>query len=206
MSSGKCISSENFSTKDLVFGESKKGELRDGTSFEKIPISVRRPDGFTGPLIIVTETCFSFGIQRDTKYDTFTIPLVLHDKDEPTHKQKLFVKTIRDILSVCEPKPKSCLYGSEENPIMYLKLDYDKRCGVFDTKFCERDTMENKDSTKKIKPEKYVGKYCLAKVAVRIDSVFVANTTTLQIRAHTVILSETKCRKPADDDDVLDEM
>jgi hypothetical protein len=77
MSSGKCTSSENFSANDLVFGESKKGELRDGTSFEKIPISVRRPDGSVGPLIIVSETCFSFGIQRDTKYDTFTIPLVL---------------------------------------------------------------------------------------------------------------------------------
>ncbi len=149
----------------------------------------------------MTETCFSFGIQRDSKYDTFTIPLVLYDRNEPTHKQKLFVKTIQDILSACDLKPKSCLYGNEENPIMYLKLDYDKRCGVFDTKFCERDTMENKESTKKIKP----GKYCLAKVTVRIDSVFVANSTTLQIRAHTVILSETKRRKPADDD-VSDEM
>ena len=43
MSSGKCTSSENFSTNDLVFGEPKEGELRDGTSFKKIPISVRRP-------------------------------------------------------------------------------------------------------------------------------------------------------------------
>ena len=89
---------------------------------------------------------------------------------------------------------------------MYLKLDYDKRCGEFVTNFSERDDMENKKSTKKIKPEKYIGKYCLAKVAVKIDSVFVANTTTLQIKAHTVILSETKRRKPAEDDDVLDEM
>ncbi len=88
---------------------------------------------------------------------------------------------------------------------MYLKLDHDKRRGEFDTNFREREDMENKDSTKKIKPEKYIGKYCLAKVAVRVDSVFVANTMTLQIKAHTVILSETKRRRPVDDD-VLDEM
>ncbi len=206
MSSRKCTSPENFSAEDLVFGEPKEGELRDGTSFKKIPISVRRPDGSVGSLIIISETRFSFGIQRDDKYGTYTIPLVLYDKDEPTQKQRLFVKTIRDILSACDPKPKSCLYGKEENPIMYLKLDYNKGRGEFDTKFSEREDMDNKKSTNEINPKKYAGKYCLAKVAVRIDSVFVAKTTTLQIKAHTVILSETKRRKPAEDDDVLDEM
>ncbi len=40
MSSGKCISLENFSTEDLEFGEAESGKLRDRTSFEKIPISV----------------------------------------------------------------------------------------------------------------------------------------------------------------------
>ncbi len=205
MSSRKCINPENFSVDDLIFGAPKEGELRDGTSFKKIPISVLRSDGSVGPLIVVSETCFLFGIQKDSKYDTFTIPLVLYDKDEPTQRQRLFVKTIRDILLACEQKPKSCLYGNDDSPIMYLKLDYDKRCGEFITKFCERDDMENKKSTKKIKPEKYVGKYCLAKVAVKIDSIFVANTTTLQIKAHTVILSETKRRETVDDD-VLDEM
>ena len=98
------------------------------------------------------------------------------------------------------------MYGREESPIMYLRLDYDKECKEFETKFREREDMENKDSTSEVKPEKYIGKYCLVKVAVRVDSVFVANTTTLQIKAHIVILSETKRRKPAEDDDVLDEM
>ncbi len=206
MSSRKSIDTENFSVEDLVFEEPKEGKLRDGTSFKKIPISVRRSDGSVGPLIMLSEICFSFGIQRDSKYGTYTIPLVLYNKEGPTPKQQLFVKTIRDILSACEHKPKSCLYGKEESPIMYLKLDYDKERREFETKFREREDMENKDSTSEVKPEKYVGKYCLAKVAVRVDSVFVANTTTLQIKAHTVILSETKRRKPAEDDDVLNEM
>ncbi len=205
MSARKSIDTENFSIEDLVFEEPKEGKLRDGTSFKKIPISIRRSDGSVGPLIILSEICFSFGIQRDTKYGTYTIPLVLYNKEGPTPKQKLFAKTIRDILSACEHKPKSRLYGREESPIMYLKLGYDKERGEFDTKFREREDMDDKESTKNIKPEKYVGKYCLAKVAVRVDSVFVANTTTLQIKAHTVILSETKRRETVDDD-VLDEM
>ncbi len=206
MSARKSIDTENFSVEDLVFDEPKEGELRDGTSFKKIPISVRRSDGSVGPLIILSEICFSFGIQRDTKYGTYTIPLVLYNKEGPTPKQKLFAKTIRDILSACKHKPKSCLYGRDESPVMYLKLDYDKERKEFVTKFREREDMENKDSTSDVKPEKYIGKYCLAKVAVKVDSVFVAKTTTLQIRAHTVILGETKRWIPDEDDDVLDEM
>ncbi len=155
---------------------------------------------------MVSETCFSFGVQKDSKYNTYTIPLMLCDRDESTREQKLLVKAIRDIISACDPKSKSCFYGNEDNPILYLKIDFDKRCGEFTTKFYERKTMEDKKSTKEIKPEKYIGKYCLAKVAMRIDSVFVVNSATLQIKAHTVILSEAKRRKHTDVVDVLDEM
>ena len=56
---------------------------------------------------------------------------------------------------------------------MYLKLDYDKERKEFVTKFWEREDMENKETTCDVKPEKYIGKYCLAKVAVKVDSVFV---------------------------------
>ena len=141
MSLKACISPEKFDIKDLVFGELTNGEFQDGKSFEKIPISVRRSDGSIGPLIIVTEPCFSFGVQKDSKYDTYTLPLALCDRDESTPGQKLFVKVIRDILSAGDPKPKSCLYGDEGNPILYLRLEYDKRYGEFTTRFYERDTQ-----------------------------------------------------------------
>ncbi len=41
MSSKKCISLESFNPDDLVFGETKEGEMSDGTSFKKIPISIQ---------------------------------------------------------------------------------------------------------------------------------------------------------------------
>ena len=88
-------------------------------------------------------------------------------------------------------------YGNEDNPIMYLKLDFDKRCGEFTTKFYERKTMEDKKSTKEIKPEKYIGKYCQVKVAVKIDSVFVVKGATLQVKAHTIIFTEAKRERKA---------
>ena len=124
-----------------------------------------------------------------------------------TPGQRLFVKVIRDILSACDPEPKLCLYGNEESPVLYLRLEYDKRYGEFVTRFYERDTMENKKSTKEIKPEKYVGKYCAAKAAVKIvDSIFIANGTSLPVRARDVVLSKVERKRLVDHDKVLDEM
>ncbi len=160
MESKKCISMENFDPDDLVFECVKEGKMSDGTSFKKIPISVRRSDGTTGPLYIATDTCFSFGIQKDSKYGGYSIPLVLMDKNNPTDKQRRFVRVIKEIMSVCHPTPKSCLYGKKD-PIMYVKIDYDKEYNDFLTYFYERETMEDRDSTKEITPEKYIGKKLL---------------------------------------------
>ncbi len=205
MSSKKCISLESFNPDDLVFGETKEGEMSDGMSFKKIPISVRRLDGTTGPLYVATDTCFSFGIQKDSKYGGYSIPLVVMDKDDPTEKQRKFVKVMKEIMSACRPTPKSCLYG-KKNFIMYVKLDYDKEHNDFLTYFYERETMEDRDSTKEITPEKYVGKKnCLAKVIIEISSIFVARTTTLQMRAKTIVFSELKS-KPRKTESFLDEI
>ena len=194
MESKKCISLENFDPDDLVFECVKEGVMSDGTSFKKMPISMRRSGGTTGPLHVATDTCFSFGVQKDSKYGGYSIPLVLMDKNNPTDKQKKFVSVIKEIMSACDPTPKSCLYGKKD-PIMYIKLDYDKEYDDFLTYFYERETMEDRDSTKEITPEKYVGKKnCLAKVIIEISNIFVARTTTLQMRAKTIVFSELKSK------------
>ncbi len=197
MSSKKCINLENFNPDDLVFDYVKEGKMSDGTSFKKTPISVLRSDGTTGPLYVATDTCFLFGIQKDSKYGGYSIPLVLMDKNNRTEKQRKFVKVIKEIMSACHPTPKSCLYGKKD-PIMYIKLDYDKEYDDILTYFYERETMEDRDSTKEITPEKYIGKKnCLAKVIIEISNIFVARTATFQMRAKTIVFSElqSKSRK-----------
>ncbi len=205
MSSKKCISLENFDSDNLVFGYAKEGEMSDGTSFRKIPIKVSLSDGTTSPLYLATDTCFSFGIQKDNKYGGYSIPLVLLDRNNPTEKQKKFVKVIKEIMSACHPTPKSCLYGKED-PIMYVKLDYDREYNDILTYCYERETMENKDSTKEITPEKYIGKKnCLARVIIEISSLFVTERATLQMRAKTIVFSELKS-KPRETESFLDEI
>ena len=205
MSSKKCISLENLDPDDLVFDYPKEGKMSDGTSFSKIPIGVLRSDGTTGPLYVATDTCFSFGIQRDNKYGGYSIPLVLTDKNNPTEKQREFVKVIKKIMSACHPTPKSCLYGKKD-PIMYVKLDYDRGHDGILTNFYERKTMEDKSSTKEITPEEYIGKKsCLARVVIEISSIFVTGTTTLQMRAKTIVFSKLKS-KPRKTESFLDEI
>ena len=116
------------------------------------------------------------------------------DENNPTEKQKKFVKVIKEIMSVCHPTPKSCLYGKKD-PIMYVKLDYDKEYDDILTCFYERENMEDKDSTKEITPEKYIGKKnCLARVIIEISNIFVAGTVTLQMRAKTIVFSELRSK------------
>ena len=205
MSSKKCISLENFGSDNLVFGHAKEGEMSDGTSFRKIPIKVSLSDGTTSPLYLATDTCFSFGIQKDNKYGGYSIPLVLMDKNNPTNKQKKFVKVMKEIMSACHPTPKSCLYGKND-PILYVKLDYDRECDEILTYCYERETMEDKESTKEITPEKYIGKKnCLARVIIEISSLFVTERATLQMRAKTIVFSELKS-KPRKTENFLDEI
>ncbi len=205
MASKKCINLENFNSEDLVFDYPKEGKMSNGTSFSKIPIGVLRSDGTRSPLYVATDTCFSFGIQKDSKYGGYSIPLVLIDKNNPTEKQKGFVRVIREIMSACHPTPKSCLYG-EEDSILYVKLDYDRDCDEILTYCCERETMEDKDSTKEITPEKYIGKKnCLARVIIEISSLFVTERATLQMRAKTIVFSELKS-KPRKTENFLGEI
>ncbi len=206
MSSNKCIKPESFNASDLVFGCSKKRKMSDGTSFSKIPIKVRRPDGTTSPLYMATETCFSFGIQRDSKYGGYSIPLVLVDRDNPTYRQRGFVNMMKAIMSECDPVPKSCLHG-DDNTILYVKLDYDRECDEILTNCYERESMEDKGSTEEITPEKYIGKKnCLARVAIEISGLFATETTTtLQMRAKTIVFSKPKSR-PRSTENFLDEI
>ena len=55
--------------------------------------------------------------------------------------------------------------------------------------------LEDKDSTKEITPEKYIGKKnCLARVIIEISNIFVAGTVTLQMRAKTIVFSELRSK------------
>ncbi len=194
MSGKKCVSLENSDWYELFFECVKVGKLSDGTSVKKMLISVLcSGDGTTCPLWVPTDTCFSPGIKKDFEHGDYYIPLIFMGKNSSTERQKEFVKVIKEIRSACG-EPISELSSYDEGGFaMNVKLRYDEESEKILTRFYERKTMEDKDSIKEITPEKYIGeKSCVARAIIEISSVFVARETTLQMKAITIILSESE--------------
>ena len=86
-------------------------ELRTSGNFKKIGISnpngkkigISNPNGkkigISNPngkkIMIETEGCFSWGIQKSDRYDSYSMPLVLKNSDQT-------VKILREILQKCK--------------------------------------------------------------------------------------------------------
>ena len=202
----KYVSLENFRVKDIIFGEPKESKLPDGQEYEKIPISYEHSDDEVEPLAIVTDLCFSFGVQQDEKYGTYTLPLVLFDRNGPTTRQKLFVDVIRKIQSACKPEPKSCLYNTDERPTLYPKLIFDKYDEVFVTRLCQRKNIESNEGSTRVEPRKFLKKHCTTKAVIKMDSVFSAKSVSLQLRVHKAIVSEAKRAQYDDGEDSGDDL
>ena len=114
---------------NIVFSEPKTYG-----NFKKIGIS--NPNG--KKIMIETEECFSWGIQKSDRYDSYSMSLVLKDSDQA-------VKTLRKILQKCKDHLPGmnfgkCLYEKPERATttIYPKL----RCysGRFSTGIYEEDT------------------------------------------------------------------
>ena len=68
-------------------------EPRTSGKFKKIGIS--DPNG--KKVLIETEGCFSWGVQKSDKYDSYSMPLVLKNSDQTA-------KTLREILQKCKDR------------------------------------------------------------------------------------------------------
>ena len=98
---------KDFDTSKLVFLKPKEVELKEGMIFKRIPIRVMQNWKLT-PLLIATEKCFSWGIQKDQSYK---LPITLFDIC-PTEEQKTFIDTFKKIVEACK---KHCVENGFEN-------------------------------------------------------------------------------------------
>ena len=104
-------------------------------------------------------TCVFRLALKDKKYGSYTLPLVLYNRDRPTTPQKLFVDVLKKIQSVCEPKPKSCLYGTDQRPTLYPRLIFDKY-DMFVTRLYQRKNIESNEDSTRVEPKKFLDKSC----------------------------------------------
>ena len=127
-----------------------------------------------------TETCFSYGVQKSDKFDSYSLPLNLKNDSEA-------LRNLKDILQKCkEHSPESefskFLYEMTETTRIYPKLKYFN--GEFNTSVYENDI--------EIDPRKYLGVYCNARALIHVEGILLGEKTSLLVRVLEVEVSERK--------------
>ena len=143
-------------------------------------IGISNPNG--KKIMIETEGCFSWGIQKSDRYDSYFMPLVLKNSDQT-------VKILREILQKCkdhlpEMNFGKCLYEKPDRgtTTIYPKLRY--YGGRFSTSTYEGDN--------EVSPLKYLNVRCSARAVICVESILLGDTTTLQIKVYEAEVSEKK--------------
>lgn len=210
LTSAKKYNVENMIFSDPVEGKIEG----DGPiiKFCRVNISTKNPDGSVGELVIPTERLFSYGVQENCDRETkkingYVLPLCLWDREKPTKEQKEFTTTFDNIVNHCKKhiianreeigkyelemsdlKKFNPLYWKKEKgkvvpgtgPTLYAKLIYSKKHKKIVTTFFGPDgeTVDPMDD------KAIFGRYCWATGAVKIESIFVGNTISLQVKLY----------------------
>lgn len=219
-SNTQLTTASGYSTKRMIFSEPVVGTIPNTPiSYKRINISTKNEDGTVGDLILSTEELFSFGVSENkdfndpTKVNGHVLPLCLWDRDGPTEAQKEWIETFNAIIERCKKhllqhkeeigqyelsasdlKKLNPLYWKKEKgkivegrgPALYGKLIASKKLGKILTSFYD-------ENDEKLEPLDLLGKYCFAKCAIKIESIFIGSKISMQIKVYeaTVRLQES---------------
>lgn len=168
-------------------------------TYKRIMIATKNPDGTQGDLVLNTERLFSFGIgtrnpEGDVK-DGYQITLSMHNRDNPTPNELLWIKTFNAIIDKCkdyllQTKDQLGLYElSKEdsllkncNPLKYKKDKGKVVEGVppiLGVKLIERKgeiiSMFHDERGNTIDPLSLFKKHCHVTAAIKIESIFIGS-------------------------------
>jgi len=202
----------NFDFDSVIFYNPESiNHSETNESFKKIKIAVKNKDGSIGDLIFSTpSSLFSFGIQEihdnQGRINGYIMPISLWKKRQPTEEETEFqtvLQTLIDLSKECvehyvEQKidlkrfsPLSFRKTFEENnnkeetkaPLLYTKLIYNKRDEKINTIFIDEHTNAE------ISPLSILSKRCLVTGAIKIDSIFIGEKITLQVKLYEALIN-----------------
>lgn len=164
------------------------------------------------PLIIATERCFSFGVQNtDGKY---SMPIILWDtrktneenatNREWVNKFSALIESIKEYLLMDETKAEICKPDLEERDLkkfspLYYKKDKQTNKIIEDSApslYCKFRVKEPNNRMNflaahfydfrgnELEAEQLVGKKCMVQLALRVESIWVGSTISLQFKIH----------------------
>jgi hypothetical protein len=201
----------NYDVSRMVFSEPQDGSVPNTPiNYRRINISTLNKDGTIGDLILPTEELFSFGVSENLNQETkkvngYTLPLCLWNRNGgPTSQQRAWSDTFNNIVENCKKhllnnkdelelydltdadlKKFNPLYWKREKgkivegtgPTLYPKLIQSKKHNKIMTMFFDRDGEQ-------IDPLTLIGKYGYTKAAVKIESIFIGNKISFQVKLY----------------------
>ena len=204
----------NFDFNSVIFYNPESiGHSDTNDSFQKIKIAVKNKDGSIGDLIFSTpSSLFSFGIQEihngQGQINGYIMPISLWKKRQPTEEETEFqnvIQTLIDLSKECVEhyvdqkidlkrfSPLSFRKTVDENnqedskaPLLYTKLIFNKRDQKITTIFIDEHTNTE------ISPLSILSKRCLVTGAIKIDSIFIGEKITLQVKLYEALINVIK--------------
>ena len=209
---------KGFNAKErIIFSKVENGTIPGSTpqiNYKRVRLSVKNPDGTVGDLILPTTEVFSFGIQENKdmnsgKVNGYTMPLCLWSKNGATEEETEFTDAFNNIITRCKNylldnrdeieryeleesdlKRLNPLYWKKDKgkivegvgPTLYAKLIYSKKSDKILTLFS--DSHDNTD----IDPMSLFGKYCFTEGAIKIESIFIGNKISIQVKLYEAVV------------------
>jgi hypothetical protein len=196
----------------MIFSEALAGTIPKSVppiNYKRISIQTLNEDGTTGDLILPTSQLFSFGVGENTNPETgkvngYVMPLCLWNRDGASHEEKDWSDTFDRIIDTCKDhlvanreeidryelekrdlKKFNPLYWKRDKgkivdgtgPTLYAKLIVSKKQNKIVTMYYDSDGEE-------VDPLSLLGKYCYAKGAVKIESIFIGNKISMQVKLY----------------------
>lgn len=208
--SNQLTTASDYDVKRMVFSEPQSGSVPNTPIvYKRIAISTLNKDGSTGDLILPTEELFSFGVSENTNPETkkvngHVLPLCLWNRERATPGEKAWTDTFDRIVEHCKKhlvdnreeleqydlslndlKKFNPLYWKRDKgkivegtgPTLYAKLIASKKHNKILSMFFNPDSES-------IDPLTLLGKYCYVKAAVKIESIFIGNKISLQVKLY----------------------
>ena len=168
----------NLEVGNIVFSAPKTSG-----NFKKIGIS----DSSGKKLMYETEECFSWGVQRSDRYDSYSMPLVFKSGDQTVKVLREILQKYKDHMSGETKDFGKCLYMKLERgtTTIYPKLRY--YGGRFSTSIYEGDS--------EVSPLKNLNVRCSARAVIGVESILLGDTTTLQIKVCEVEVARPSKRR-----------
>ena len=177
-------------------------------NYKRVPIGTRNPDGTFGDLILPTLRLYSFGLSANVspntgKIDSYTLPLCLTNRNDPTVEEKKWVETFNRIVEatkdhIIEKKDEYGRYDLERvelkklnpiwyktekgkivdgaAPVLYAKVMMNKKTGKIST------LMTNGATGEELDPLTLANKPCYVEAAVKIESIYMGAKISLQVK------------------------